>query len=103
MRLGIALLGLLILTGCSAKYDLAGTAWAKPDTLVQQATLDEIECALGHTAFSHSCHKNHKGLHCLRNQHRRVFHSWLYRFHFAFSLFISFLFVIGTRTFAPPQ
>jgi hypothetical protein len=45
MRLGIALLGLLILTGCSAKYDLAGTAWAKPNTLVQQATLDEIECA----------------------------------------------------------
>ena len=45
MRLGIALLGLLLLTGCSAKYDLAGTAWAKPDTLVQQTTLDEIECA----------------------------------------------------------
>jgi hypothetical protein len=45
MRLGIALLGLLILTGCSAKYDLAGTAWAKPNTLVQQVTLDEIDCA----------------------------------------------------------
>lgn len=45
MRLGIALLGLLILTGCSAKYDLAGTAWAKPNTMVQEVTLDEIDCA----------------------------------------------------------
>ena len=55
MRLGIALLGLLILTGCSAKYDLAGTAWAKPNTLVQQATLDEIDCAReAREASSHS-------------------------------------------------
>jgi hypothetical protein len=45
MRLGITLLGLFMLTGCSAKYDLAGTAWAKPNTLVQQVTLDEIDCA----------------------------------------------------------
>jgi hypothetical protein len=41
----IALLGLVALTGCTAKYDLAGTAWSKPNTLVQQATLDEIDCA----------------------------------------------------------
>ena len=45
MRLAIALLGLLTLAGCTAKYDLAGTAWTKPNTLVQQATLDEIDCA----------------------------------------------------------
>ena len=45
MRRGTAVLGLLILTGCSAKNDLAGTAWSKPNTLALQATLDEIACA----------------------------------------------------------
>jgi hypothetical protein len=62
--------------------------------------VDEIERALGHTAFSHSCNKSHQGLHRLRNQHRWVLHSWLYIFHFAFRLFISFLFVIGPENFA---
>ena len=45
MRRSIALLGLMALAGCSAKYDLAGTAWTKPATMVQQTTLDEIDCA----------------------------------------------------------
>ena len=45
MRLTIALLALVALTGCSAKYDLAGTSWTKANTLVQQVTLDEIDCA----------------------------------------------------------
>ena len=54
MRFAIAGLGLLTLAGCSAKYDLAGTSWAKPNTMVQQVTLDEIDCAreareAGHT------------------------------------------------------
>jgi hypothetical protein len=54
MRRSIALLALMALAGCSAKYDLAGASWAKPNTMVQQVTLDEIDCAreareAGHT------------------------------------------------------
>jgi hypothetical protein len=45
MRLAIALLGLLTLAGCTAKYDLAGTEWTKSNTMHQQVTLDEIDCA----------------------------------------------------------
>jgi hypothetical protein len=45
MRLTIGLLALVALTGCTAKYDLAGTAWTKANTMVQQVTLDEIDCA----------------------------------------------------------
>src|SRR4029453_14592288 len=52
------------------------------------AKVDEIERALGHTAFSHGCNKSHQRLHHIRNQHCGVFHSWFYGFHFAsFSLF----------------
>jgi len=45
LRFAIAGLGLLALAGCSAKYDLAGASWAKSNTMVQQVTLDEIDCA----------------------------------------------------------
>lgn len=45
MRLTIALLGLVALAGCSAKYDLAGTSWSKANTMGPQVTLDEIDCA----------------------------------------------------------
>jgi len=40
----IALLALLLLGGCYTKYDLVGADWTKPGTLIQQTTLDEIEC-----------------------------------------------------------
>ena len=45
MRLAIAVLGLVALSGCTAKYDLAGAEWTKPETMYQQITLDEIDCA----------------------------------------------------------
>jgi len=34
MRSHAALLGLLLLTGCSTKYDLVGSDWTKPNTLI---------------------------------------------------------------------
>jgi hypothetical protein len=54
LRFAIAGLGLLTLAGCSAKYDLAGTSWAKPNTMVQQVTLDEIDCAREAREASHT-------------------------------------------------
>jgi len=54
MRRSIALLALLALAGCSAKYDLAGTLWGKPNTMVQQVTLDEIDCAREAREASHT-------------------------------------------------
>ena len=44
MRPYAALLGLLLLTGCSTKYDLIGSDWSKPNTLIQQTTQDEMDC-----------------------------------------------------------
>jgi hypothetical protein len=45
MRFALALLALIALAGCTAKYDLAGAEWAKPGMMHQQVTLDEIDCA----------------------------------------------------------
>jgi hypothetical protein len=44
MRPYAALLGILLLTGCSTKYDLIGSDWSKPNTLIQQTTQDEMDC-----------------------------------------------------------
>jgi len=46
MRLAVALLVLVALTGCTAvSYDLAGGAWKKPDVVnLPQTTLDEMDC-----------------------------------------------------------
>ena len=44
MRPHAALLGILLLTGCSTKYDLVGSDWTKPKTMIQQTTQDEMEC-----------------------------------------------------------
>jgi hypothetical protein len=54
MRLTLALLALVALTGCTAKYDLAGTSWTKANTMVQQVTLDEIDCAREAREASHT-------------------------------------------------
>ena len=34
----------LLLPGCYTKYDLSGAAWTKQNTLIQQTTLDEMDC-----------------------------------------------------------
>ena len=44
MRPAMTLLGLLLLAGCTTKYDLTGADWTKPGTLLQQTTLDEMDC-----------------------------------------------------------
>lgn len=44
MRPYAALLGIVLLTGCATKYDLIGSDWAKPNTMIQQTTQDEMEC-----------------------------------------------------------
>jgi hypothetical protein len=44
MRLTIALLVLVILGGCSTKYDLSGADWKKTGTMIQDVTYDEMEC-----------------------------------------------------------
>jgi len=45
MRLAIALLVAAgTLAGCTAKYDLSGADWTKPDAGIQIVTLDEMEC-----------------------------------------------------------
>ncbi|OGK99212.1 MAG: hypothetical protein A3E31_09415 [Candidatus Rokubacteria bacterium RIFCSPHIGHO2_12_FULL_73_22] len=33
-----------LLAGCSAKLEVAGTAWTRPNTMYQRITLDEIDC-----------------------------------------------------------
>ena len=44
MRLPIALLALVILAGCSTKYDLSGSDWKKASSTIQEVTYDEMEC-----------------------------------------------------------
>jgi outer membrane lipoprotein SlyB len=44
MRLAIALLALVVLAGCSNKFDLSGTDWKKSNTMFQDVTYDEMEC-----------------------------------------------------------
>ena len=47
MRPMLVLAAILLLAGCYTKYDLTGTEWAKPGTMFQQTTHDEIECVRG--------------------------------------------------------
>lgn len=47
MRPAMALLGILLLSGCATKYDLTGADWTKPGTMFYQTTLDEMECVRG--------------------------------------------------------
>jgi hypothetical protein len=47
MRSAMALLGILLLSGCATKYDLSGADWTKPGTMFYQTTLDEMECVRG--------------------------------------------------------
>jgi hypothetical protein len=44
MRPLLALLAIVLLTGCANKYDLTGSDWTKPNTLIQQTTQDEMDC-----------------------------------------------------------
>jgi len=44
MRPLLALLAILLLTGCATKYDLTGTDWTKPNTMITQTTQDEMDC-----------------------------------------------------------
>jgi hypothetical protein len=54
MRLALALLVLGALAGCSAKYDLSGADWTKPNTLIQDVTYDEMECVRGAREAGHT-------------------------------------------------
>jgi hypothetical protein len=44
MRPLLTLLAILSLTGCATKYDLTGSDWTKPNTMIQQTTQDEMDC-----------------------------------------------------------
>jgi hypothetical protein len=44
MRPGLLAVLLALLTGCTTIYDLSGSDWTKPDTIIQQTTQDEMEC-----------------------------------------------------------
>ena len=44
MRPMLALAAILLLAGCSTKYDLTGAEWTKPGTMIQQTTHDEMDC-----------------------------------------------------------
>jgi len=44
MRPLLALLAVLLLAGCYTKYDLIGADWSKQGTMIQQTTLDEMDC-----------------------------------------------------------
>ena len=44
MRLAL-LGGLLLLAGCAPHFDIGGGERAKPESAIQQTTLDEMDCA----------------------------------------------------------
>jgi len=44
MRPAMTLLALLLLAGCTTKYDLTGADWTKPGALLLQTTQDEMDC-----------------------------------------------------------
>ena len=41
----LLLAGLLALAGCAPHFDIGGGEWAKPNSGIQQTTLDEMDCA----------------------------------------------------------
>ena len=45
MRLALALTALAVLAGCAVHPDLGGTQWTQPGVLLQEVTLDEVDCA----------------------------------------------------------
>jgi hypothetical protein len=45
MRWLAGLLGLTLLGGCTAAFDVAGVEWTRPNTSYPQITLDQTECA----------------------------------------------------------
>lgn len=45
MRLALALIALAGLAGCAVHPDLAGTQWSRPGAMLQDVTLDEVDCA----------------------------------------------------------
>ena len=46
MRLAPALITLAaVLAGCSVHPDVSGTHWVRPDAMLQDVTLDEVDCA----------------------------------------------------------
>jgi hypothetical protein len=46
MRLAPALITLAaVLAGCSVHPDVSGTHWVRPDAMLQDITLDEVDCA----------------------------------------------------------
>ena len=47
MRPFLALLAILLLAGCANKFDLTGSDWTKPNTMIQQTTQDEMDCVRG--------------------------------------------------------
>jgi len=45
MRLALALTALAVLTGCAVHPDIGGTQWTRAGTILQDITLDEVDCA----------------------------------------------------------
>lgn len=45
MKLALALIALAGLAGCAVHPDLEGRQWARADALLQDVTLDEVDCA----------------------------------------------------------
>jgi len=35
----------VLVTGCTTRFDIAGTEWKKPGAQIPQVTLDEMDCA----------------------------------------------------------
>lgn len=45
MRLAPALIAVAVLAGCAVHPDLEGRQWARPGAMLQDVTLDEVDCA----------------------------------------------------------
>lgn len=45
MRLALALTVVAVLTGCAVHPDVGGTQWTRPGAMLQDVTLDEVDCA----------------------------------------------------------
>jgi hypothetical protein len=45
MRLALVLTAAAMLTGCAVHPDLGGTQWSRPGAMLQDVTLDEVDCA----------------------------------------------------------
>ena len=45
MKLALGLAALVALAGCAVHPNIDGRDWTRPDTLLQDITLDEVDCA----------------------------------------------------------